>query len=219
MRKNHKAGRDQKVIVAKDWIWLHVPKCGGTSTEKMLHEIYENDPSVVFDPVGPKLPVIWHESVQTRQKKNPAFSAEGRKVIGNIRRLPYWLLSRVHFEVQRNGDAGLVTRAQLRDGKFRGRAGPGGKPGKLASADDMITNFAPDVTHWMRTENLMEDMARTFPLPPGVALKEIRENSGKLSYVKDVKFWFTRAELLNLYKKNPVWAQIEQSVYGNLLSY
>ncbi|ODM44550.1 hypothetical protein [Cereibacter johrii] len=207
------------MIVAKDWIWLHVPKCGGTSTEKMLHALYGDDPSVAFDPVGRKLPVIWHQSIQARQKQDPSFSVNGRKVIGNIRRLPYWLLSRVHFELQRAGDAALVTRAQLRDGKFRSRPGPEGKTGKLASADDMITNFASDVTHWMRTEHLMEDMARVFPLPPDVPLKEVRENSGKIGYVKDIRFWFTRPEINNLYEKNPVWAQIERSVYGDLLSY
>ncbi|WP_420024591.1 hypothetical protein ACN9JG_22020 (plasmid) [Cereibacter azotoformans] len=206
------------MIVARDWIWLHVPKCGGTSTEKMLHALYAKDPSVVFDPVGPKLPVIWHQSVEARKKQDPSFNVEGRKVIANIRRLPHWLISRVHFELQRSGDRALVTRAQLREGKFRARPVQEGKPGKLSSADEMILSYAPYVTDWLRTENLMEDIARVFPLQPDMPLKEIRENKGKIDYVKDIRFWFTQADLNNLYEKNPAWARIEQSVYGGLLS-
>lgn len=43
-------------------------------------------------------------------------------------------------------------------------------------------------------------------------------NVGKIEYVRDLRFWFTRSELEGIYEANPIWAGLEEKVYGDLLT-
>lgn len=107
------------MIIARNWIWLHVPKCAGTTTELLLREVYGHDPEVKFDVINLKAGMIWHQSVKESLTLLPEFDVGDRMIVGNLRRLPTWLLSRIHFEVQRSGSKGCVTRQELLDGMFR----------------------------------------------------------------------------------------------------
>lgn len=204
------------MIVSDRWIWLHVPKCAGTATEKILHVAFGADPSVRFDAVGPNHPVIWHDGLADRAARDPGFAVGGRAVVANIRRLPMWLLSRVHFEAQRYGPAALVSRAVLCSGRFR--PVPKGVVKPLRTADEELSRYAPGVTHWLRTEHLVEDVGRAFGIE--VPLREGRDkvNATTPDYVKDLAFWFTGNELAALYAANPLWAEIEAQVYGGLMT-
>ena len=204
------------MIVSARWVWLHVPKCAGTATEKILQTAFRADPSVRFDPVGPGLPVIWHDSLADRAAREKGFDADGRAVVANIRRLPHWLLSRVHFEVQRYGHAAVVSRKVLCSGRFR--PVPQGNPKPLRRADEELARYAPGVTHWLRTEHLAEDIPAAFgiELPPRKAGARI--NATTLDYIKDAAFWFTAEELAGLYAANPLWAGIERLAYGGLMT-
>jgi hypothetical protein len=37
-----------------------------------------------------------------------------------------------------------------------------------------------------------------------------------MNYIKEVEFYFTRADLDALYRANPVWTEVERKVYGTL---
>lgn len=204
------------MIVSDRWIWLHVPKCAGTATEKILHGAFGADPSVHFDAVGAAHPVIWHDGLADRAVRDPGFGPAGRAVVANIRRLPSWLLSRVHFEVQRYGHAAVVSRAVLCSGRFR--PVPKGVAKPLRKADQELARYAPGVTHWLRTEHLAEDVGRAFgvEVPPRGGRDKL--NATTLDYIKDVAFWFTGEELAALYAANPLWAGIERQVYGGLMT-
>ena len=206
------------MIVAPEWVWLHVPKCAGSATERLLHDAYGKIKSVKFDPVGPGFPVIWHQTIRKRAETDPTIVNPDRRVFANIRRLPSWILSRVHFEISRSGDLGLVSREELCRGGFRtGRAKPGGTA-RVHLADGAIKRFAEDVTDWIRTEHLEDDIKRVFDLailaaPP----KGKRVNETKIDYVRDLRFWFTQADIDGIYAANPLWAALERKVYGGLL--
>jgi hypothetical protein len=209
------------MIIAPDWIWVHVPKCAGTETEAILQSVYVADRSIAFDPVSPDLPVIWHQTLAQRAEVDPGFAPGARRVIGNIRRLPAWILSRVHFEIARSGPDAGVTRQQLTQGKFRtGAAAPYGAPnGRLWTADQALRGYAAEVTDWVRTEHLGHDLQRVFgwtsapPRPPAD-----KTNANRIPYVRDLAFWFTRRELTRMYEANPLWAEMEQRIYGDLLT-
>lgn len=209
------------MIIAPDWIWVHVPKCAGTMTERILQSVYAKDPSVLFDPVGPGLPVIWHQTLARRAEEDAGFSPGSRRVIGNIRRLPAWVLSRVHFEIDRSGPDAGVTRKQLALGKFRtGAPGKGAAPGnRLSSADQMLRSYASEITDWVRTEHLDLDLHRAFgwkSVPP--RLVEEHVNANRINYVRDLAFWFTPRDLTRMYEANPIWAELEQRLYGDLVT-
>lgn len=202
------------MIIAPDWLWVHFPKCAGTSVEAALKALFRRNRTIRFDPLNPD-DVIWHHSVAQRRAHDPAFDVGGRRVISNIRRLPDWLLSRVHFEVQRRGPTMAVDRADLLKGRFAIAAGSGTR--RLHSADEVLAEFLPEVTHWVRMEHLAEDLAPAIGrTAQDVAARMPRENVGKMSYIRHIPFWFTGADLRQLYAANPLWEAVERKVYGKV---
>ena len=204
------------MIIAKHWIWLHVPKCAGTATERILQHAFATDPSVIFDPVGPDRPVIWHDTLADRAARDPGFAPAGRAVVANLRRLPHWLLSRVHFEVQRYGAPAVIGREVLLSGRFR--PVPRGVPKPLRSADDELARYLPGVTRWVRSERLAEDISAAFGMQVAPRDGRRRVNATRQDYVRDPAFWFTAEELAGLYAANPLWARLEAELYGGLLT-
>ena len=235
------------MIVGNDWIWLHVPKCAGSATEKVLRQLYSKDPTFKFDEINPPgrtppqvkkprmafasrdaatsergvgrhNPVIWHQSIAQRRELDSSFDAGSRRVFGNIRRLPSWFLSRVHFEVQRSDAGGVVTRGMLVRGKYRNRPVKGQKLGRPVKADATIGKFASEVTDWIRSENLIDDLSALIGVDAArVPLAKSQVNRGRIDYIRDLNFWFCQEEIDLMYAENPIWADLEKRVYGDLL--
>ena len=82
------------MIIGESFIWLHFPKAAGTTTEAVLLQNFGNDPSLVFDETGRGVP-IWHETIRERERRT-GDSLEGRDLVANIRRLPAYVVSKVH---------------------------------------------------------------------------------------------------------------------------
>lgn len=162
------------MIVTKDWIWLHLPKCGGTSVELALRNALKDRPDAVFDEVDPQKDVIWHHNIPRRKQHDPQFSVEGKKIIACIRRLPEWMLSRVHFEAERTKH--VPTREQFVQGKFYEA------DGFLNQADKMIQEFDnPRVDHWVRLDNMVGDLNAATGLDL-ISMPRVNEN--KLKFIK-----------------------------------
>ncbi len=201
------------MIVGKDFIWLHFPKCAGTETEQILRRNFGHDSSIAFDKID-RWNVIWHHSIPFRKANDRAFDVRGRAVICNIRRLPSWLLSRVHDEKARSPQF-VVTREMFTQGKFFR------VDGHVMSADDFMKRYtAYPVTHWIRTENFPEDFTAVFSRyldlsGINLATEARRTNVNPMNYIREIEFWFTRDELAMLYRANPVWADMERQVYGS----
>jgi hypothetical protein len=200
------------MIQGPGFIWLHLPKCAGTSLEAALREIWANNPAYRFDVRDPQN-VIWHENVARRRKRDPSFELAGRRIIANFRRLPHWLLSRVHYEAQRPPHHVVTREMLLRGDVFE-------QSGALNRADQYALNYnMPPVDCWIRTENLVEDAAKAFGLDPAIlAAKLQRKNVGALNYINSLDFWFTKQELAGLYAAAPHWAELELRIYGSLLA-
>lgn len=205
------------MIIGPDFIWLHVPKCGGTAAERCLRQALGSNPEVHFDTIGPSEEVIWHQNIQARANYDPDFDPSGKRIIACIRRLPGWLLSRVHFEYIRPPihpgparDMQVPTRDMLVRGEFFEYSGYHHK------ADNMIRQYDnPSVDHWIRIEHLHEDLSAFF----GFDVGEVpRINETRVDYIKNLDFWFTPDEIAQLYEHNPIWAAIERKAYGNTLA-
>jgi len=197
------------MIQGPDFVWLHLPKCAGTSLEAALREIWRGDPAYRFDAKDFRK-VIWHDNIDARRRRDPGFELGGRRIIANFRRLPHWLLSRVHFEAQRPPHH-IVTREMFLRGDLFERTGT------LNRADDYALSYnMPPVDCWIRSENLVEDAAKAFGLDPEI-LRAKRKQVSALHYIKSLDFWFTKRELADLYAASPHWAELELRIYGSLL--
>ena len=107
------------MIIGENFIWLHFPKCAGTFTEILLRKYFGDDKSISFDKIDPSN-VIWHQNVSEREKMLN-IDLSGKDILCNIRRLPFWIISRIRYERNRSGK--FVTREMYNQGKFYTKKG------------------------------------------------------------------------------------------------
>lgn len=198
------------MIIGPDFVWLHFPKCAGTACQAALRILLAGRPDIHFDELNPSN-VIWHEPVFVRQQRDPTLDVSHRRIICNFRRLPSWLLSRVHYEVSRSARR-APTRAMLLKGCFYEQDGLINTPDKY-----LVYRTKPRVDTWVRTEHLAEDLSAAFGLEKHLVEQTLTtSNETVIPYVKSLAFWFSDEELCSLYAANPVWAELEKKVYGSL---
>jgi hypothetical protein len=150
------------MIIGPDFIWLHFPKCAGSSLEEALRELLADRKGIHFDPADNNNPSAdGHHNIPQRRAKDSSFDPSGKKVLCGIRRLPSWILSRTHFEISR--DPRLIpTKEMLVKGEFY-------EPnGGVQKADAYMGLFSkPHVDKWIRTENTAEDRLLGLSLRDG----------------------------------------------------
>ncbi|MDE0591039.1 hypothetical protein OU789_13960 [Halocynthiibacter sp. C4] len=196
------------MIIHEDWIWLHFPKCAGTYIENSLRSNF-GEGNAKFDKIDPEGEVIWHHSLSQRKAFDPTFEPNGKRVISAFRRLPTWLLSRIHFELSRPPNH-VTSRSMFEQGKFYENTG------YINQADALLSFFEPaKITDWLRQENLEADLKNVFGDTFKISKK--RRNITKSDYVKQLDFWFTSTQLNALYAANPLWAELEAQLYGDII--
>lgn len=196
------------MIIGPDFVWLHFPKTGGTSTEAFLRETFAGQKGVYLDAHDPKR-IVWHQSINQRLADDPHFSIDSRRIISGFRRLPSWVVSRVIFEANRPPHH-VATRSMIEMGEvFENN-------GARNTADNYLQEYQyPTVDMWVRCEHIAEDLALAFSLPLE-SVKRKLQSKNKTSKVSTISFWFTNDQLEMLYSCNPRWAKLERELYGSL---
>ena len=195
------------MIIGQRFAWAHLPKTGGDATYQML--------------TGVAGLVQFADPLESNDKHMPFFGREaevaGKLLAMNIRRLPAWAVSAAHH--------------QAAHGVF-----PDYRPQPLQTADEIVASTDPDdllawmtnrgatgIDRWLRAESLEQDVlalldelgeldsaARASVTSVGAV------NVG--SYDRQRGAYFSPAQIAALYERNPIWAGIERSVYGDLQS-
>ena len=203
------------MIVGAKFIWLHVPKTAGHAVDQALQASIGETRDIHFDPPGQP---GWHDSLVDRAGRDPGFAVGSRIVIAGFRRLPHWVLSRIHYEA---GRAPYLTasRAMLTRGEFFQRNGD------VSSAEAQLLHYGDRIDRWVRSEHLAQDFLAGFEDVLGsrvaaAALRKLRRivNRSQLNYVRDLSFYFSPKDLADLYAANPRWAELERQLYGDLLT-
>ena len=140
----------------------------------------------------------------------------GKLLAMNIRRLPAWILSASHH----------AARAGIH---------PECCPLPMPPSEEMADNTEGSgalwwmtdggkirIDRWIRTEHLEPDvlnlLAEVGKAGPGVArLVSAVGRRNAASYDHDLATRFTAAQIRQMYERNPLWAEIERSAFGNLL--
>ena len=195
------------MISSNRFIWLHLPKTGGTSTAKLFREL--NIPSLTVDPdhIDEK-----HESIDNRLI---GFDLESKKkTVITTRRLASWLLSDWHHKTKKMGLN--LPFDPVKSGLFYSlRLG-----GTWVSADYWVHYFkTTSCTHVVRMEHLEEDSNRlVLPLlPQGTKALQFPRSNVNL-YSKKIENFFGKNDLKLIYQNNPAWSAWENEVYGSLTS-
>lgn len=195
------------MILANHFIWLHLPKTGGTSTASLFRKLDLPEITVDPDDVDAK-----HESIETRLKGiNPL---TGKKSIITTRRLSTWLLSDWHHKTNKMGIN--IPFAPVKSGLFYSlRLG-----GTWVAADYWVHYFkAAECTHTVRLEHLEEDSNRfVLPLLPPRTQKLQFPHRNTNTYSNKIEDFFGRSDLKRIYQNNPAWSAWENKIYGSLLS-
>ena len=203
------------MIYGNNFIWLHFPKCAGVTIEKLISKHFSQRQDIVFDDQDPSN-VIWHHNLKQRLAYDSTFIVDGKDVICCFRRLPYWLLSRIHFEKSRSTNF-VVTRDMFLKGYFFE------KNGAMNNANNYAIKYSERVDHWIRVENLKTDFINTFSKFLDLSNIDIeneitkKRNLNKFNYIKDLNFYFSPDDLEKLYQNNEKWARLETKIYGDIL--
>lgn len=226
-----------KVVVGRQFVWLHLGKTGGDATYHMFRQV----PELIVRADGPKSPAK-HDTPDIRQSE--LLSSLDR--IMNIRRLPSWLLSHAHHFQTHYGIP--IPASEMRAGRIVGVSGgrradrlfirgpfriqPLRKwvyqktthPAPAKLADEELIRYEPaNIRHWLRTEYLAEDFVRVFSQYGGLkaeavaAIHAARPINSNSSYSQTVSDWFSDSDLERIYEANPIWSSVEREVYGATL--
>lgn len=193
------------MLISSNFIWLHLPKTGGTSTARLFRQL--NIPGISIDPdhVDKK-----HQSIQDRLENFT--QEEDKKVIITSRRLTSWLLSDWHHKTKKMGIN--LPFDPVKSGLFYSlRLG-----GTWVAADYWVHYFnAKSCTHTVRLEHLEEDSNKyVLPLLPNGTKSLSFPLSNTNQYSQKIEDFFSDRDLKRIYDNNPAWTGWEEKIYGNL---
>ena len=195
------------MIIADTFLWLHLPKTGGTSMTSLFHDRQISGVDVDDDSTSLK-----HDSVALRESRGP-WRANARQRFITSRRLENWLISDWEHK-RRHMHLPDLDFEPVRSGLFYSlRLG-----GTWVAADWWLHYFEFDkhVTA-LRLEALHDDLNRLLLplLPEGTAPFEAppRENARPAGPARHPTF--SEAERQRIAAVNPLWNKWQTNVYGS----
>lgn len=198
------------MIITDKLAWYHLPKTAGTSTDRL------------FESSG--LFLHWNDDQSSYLKhlpptEHPSFDLQllnGRQPVVNFRRLPLWLISNYQHKLQRMKL--ILPIEPISNGLFWREREQNWLP-----ADWWINRFGID-SNWcfLRVESLKSDFLNCLSSYQPISLcKRLQVYScspkNKSNYNRSLSKWFSHKDLVRIYDANPLWAQLEEGIYGSLL--
>jgi hypothetical protein len=196
------------MVIGERFAWCHMQKTGGDATL----QLFQLFPDLVVH-ADPRNVQAKHASFAEREHQ-----VQGKLLLCNIRRLPAWMLSWHQHH------------SQFRSLGTDGKPVPMRSPQQLAElprGDRRLAHFTDSgrfaIDRWLRMEHLAEDFTGFVS-----GLTELTEGDrynisnypsvNVLEYDHELEHWFTAEQVRLMYSNNPVWAELEQRLYGDLVS-
>jgi hypothetical protein len=196
------------MITSDKFIWLHLPKTGGTSMNRLMREFCFPGLSIDSDEEDSK-----HDSIALREAST-SWRVGARRRFINARRLTNWLLSDWQHKRRHMGLPDLPFEP-VRSGLFYSlRLG-----GVWVAADWWLQYFeVSDQVTALRLEHLVQDLNDHLRplLPPGTPrFHDLPRENAKPSHLSASQPSFDEADLARIRVVNPRWSAWERSLYSS----
>lgn len=201
------------MVLGKDFAWAHIPKTAGDATTAYFR-LFQQKLLLMIDPSDQPCK---HYSFVDRGIYND------RKLILNIRRLPYLILSNAYqLAVDQLPDFNVNTyfKSVAHEDKVK-HAGYLRFIGRFFIK--RYTNAGSlKIDRYLRCENIQDDFLdfiKDYVEVTDDLKQEIRGMLVKerLSYDRNLATYWTQEDIDALYKLNPQWADLELEYYGSLI--
>jgi len=194
----------RKMIVGESFVWLHMPKTGGTTMNRLFREY--NKGNIVVDSDGEKGK---HDSISLREAQS-GWRAGTRKRYITIRKLEKWLISDWLHKKYHYGIEGSIDK--MRQGLFYSlREG-----GTWLPADWWLKYFDIDkIDAILRLEHLEEDVYSLMRDDvPGIERIKVdfKCNRAKIRFPGEYRA-FSADDQKVIRDNNPMWAAVEEDIY------
>ena len=199
------------MVIGEKFIWMHIGKTGGDATHAYF-SYFKNILKLEIDDT-------------TQHRKHQALfergvNHEGKLLILNIRRLPYFILSQVHHHSMQNKIDFVNDIIYSLEKTINGYA-----IGTLANyyINFYTKNGSLKIDRWFRCEYLLDDFAdfimEYVDIPRDKLITKLSKIPTKvrLVYALDLNYYWEPKHLKLMYENNPLWTVIEEQCYGNLL--
>ena len=211
------------MIIADKFVWGHIPKTGGDATN-LYFKLFKDKLNISFQ----HFQYQWfdkHKPFKTRSNEE----LNGKMLVLNIRRLPNWLISMEHQSIENKKNKIESMRANqngiLKQDWPSLKCRSGDELSQSTEGDNWIKAFTNNgelnIDHWLRMENLKTDLLKFINRLTDIPLALINEieklNTEKsLNYDKNIETWFKSSQIKELYKNNPLWAEVEKQYYSKI---
>ncbi len=199
------------MIYSSQFIWLHLPRSGGTATANWMREMREVlRPPIAIDPDTDSAK---HDNLLTRALRrpgdiNPLLDRHQVPVCINFKRLPSWLRSMYLFMKHLGFD---VEEERYMRGEFFSL-----RVGQWCPADWWIDYFDFDqIDHLFRSDQLEDDWNSFFSKVTCTVLpRVIFKEANQVGCPSMLSVKCSTCDWKSAYQRNPQWTAIERKAYG-----
>lgn len=193
------------MVFSKDFVWLHIGKTGGTTTEYL----FTNFCSDIIEHADGYHQREKHEPLINVKKRFPNEDFDRKIKVVNFRKI-------LSFIVSHNFDRFKSAETQLNkeeDAINQSKKGLLYSQNEWKTVDEFTKDYFEDVSFYIRMEFLIEDFTTVFKkfkkdlvIPNNIHL---HKNTSK------PKIDFTQTEVDNIYSSNPLWMSIQEKIYAS----
>jgi len=212
------------MIISKNYIIAHLPKTGGHALSLMLSKYpefgFEFDFNFIKNRATKKKDVVIHRTFEDVEIKE-------QQLVCCIRRLPAWIMAinyhqSVHYKLNYKGRS---TKRFKNETYSKVSQHWSNQNGFLSSASMAASSNYPDFIlksylkipknkkiQWLRQEYLVKNISKLLR----IKIKSVNRIHG-YRYDHTIKNFFFEHEVKRLYDNNPIWAKLEEKIYGSIL--